>query len=43
MFTAQMPVGSGSEFVGMVDLVTMTAVLYQAGHDGLGKMRAASR
>ncbi|CAB1109383.1 unnamed protein product [Ectocarpus sp. CCAP 1310/34] len=28
---------------GMVDLVTMTAVLYQAGADGLGKMRASAR
>lgn len=27
----------------MVDLVTMTAVLYQAGADGLGKMRASAR
>ncbi|CAM9759472.1 unnamed protein product, partial [Laminaria digitata] len=39
----QMPVGSGNEFVGMVDLITMTAVLYQAGHDGLSKMRTSSR
>lgn len=39
----QMPVGSGADFVGMVDLVTMTAVLYQAGADGLGKLRASAR
>ncbi|CAM9280876.1 unnamed protein product [Scytosiphon promiscuus] len=39
----QIPVGSGTEFVGMVDLVTMKAVLYQAGADGLGKMRASAR
>lgn len=38
-----MPVGSGTDFVGSVDLVTMTAVLYQAGADGLSKMRASSR
>ncbi|CAN0161016.1 unnamed protein product, partial [Ectocarpus sp. 12 AP-2014] len=37
------PVGTGTDFVGMVDLVTMTAVLYQAGADGLGKMRASAR
>lgn len=43
MLTTQMPVGSGNEFVGMVDLITMTAMLYQAGHDGLSKMRASSR
>ncbi|CAM9822651.1 unnamed protein product, partial [Ectocarpus fasciculatus] len=29
----QIPVGTGTNFVGMVDLVTMTAVLYQAGAD----------
>ncbi|CAM9312653.1 unnamed protein product [Ectocarpus sp. 13 AM-2016] len=40
---APMPVGTGTDFVGMVDLVTMTAVLYQAGADGLGKMRASAR
>lgn len=39
----QIPVGSGTDFLGMVDLVTMTAVLYQAGADGLGKMRASAR
>lgn len=39
----QMPVGSGTEFVGAVDLVTMTAVLYQAGRDGLSRVRASSR
>lgn len=39
----QIPVGSGTDFVGMVDLVTMKAVLYQAGADGLAKMRASAR
>eukprot|EP00752_Nemacystus_decipiens_P001917 g1846.t1 len=39
----QIPVGSGTDFVGMVDLVTMTAVLYQAGANGLEKMRASAR
>ncbi|CBJ27994.1 Mef2, mitochondrial translation elongation factor EF-G [Ectocarpus siliculosus] len=39
----QIPVGTGTDFVGMVDLVTMTAILYQAGADGLGKMRASAR
>lgn len=39
----QMPVGSGTEFIGAVDLVTMTAVLYQAGRDGLSRVRASSR
>ncbi|CAM9839419.1 unnamed protein product [Ectocarpus sp. 4 AP-2014] len=43
LLCSSIPVGTGTDFVGMVDLVTMTAVLYQAGADGLEKMRASAR
>lgn len=39
----QVPVGSSNDFRGMVDLITMTAVIYQAGADGKGTLRASAR
>ncbi|CAM9253981.1 unnamed protein product, partial [Choristocarpus tenellus] len=39
----QIPVGVSNSFRGMIDLVTMQAILYQAGEDEKGPVKAASR
>lgn len=42
-YPVQIPVGTSAYFRGMVDLVTMKPVLYQAGIDGRDSLRAAAR